>query len=94
MGSKELGEKLALSCGCAPANEAAYDNEEVTSIEMLNAIKTTAESAQPMPNVPEMIVLWGPTESLLAEVNKSGADIDKVAETYQQQALTAIEDMK
>ena len=94
MGSKELGEKLALSCGCAPANEAAYANEEVTKIEMLNAIKTTAESAQPMPNVPEMIVLWGPTESLLAEVNKSGADIDKAAETYQQQALTAIEDMK
>jgi len=94
MGKASLGQKLALSCGCAPANEAAYDDEQVVSNQMLNAIMKTAESAQPMPNIPQMSVLWGPTESLLVAINKSGEDVDAACDEYQQQAVTAIEDMQ
>jgi arabinogalactan oligomer/maltooligosaccharide transport system substrate-binding protein len=47
-----------------------------------------------MPNVPEMSVMWGPTESLLAAVNKSGQDIKEAAQEYQKQAETAIKDMQ
>ena len=47
-----------------------------------------------MPNIPEMGVLWGPAESFLVAVNKSGEDVATAAETAQQAALQAIADMQ
>lgn len=67
---------------------------DVASNEMILAMKKSAEKAVPMPNIPEMSVMWGPAESLLAAVNKSGEDVDTAAEKYQKEALTAIQDMK
>ena len=61
---------------------------------MIAAMRKTADIAQPMPNIPQMSVMWGPTESLLAAVNKSGKDLNNVADEYQKQAETAIADMQ
>ena len=44
--------------------------------------------------IPEMSVMWGPAESLLAAVNKSGDDLDAAAEQYQKEAEAAITDMQ
>ena len=41
-----------------------------------------------------MNVMWGPTESFLAAVNKSGEDVETAAAKYQEEALTAIADMQ
>ncbi len=92
--SPEVGIALANNSNCAPANSKAYEEAEVAANEMIMAMKTTAETAQPMPNIPEMSVMWGPAEQLLAAVNKSGEDVNTAAETYQEQALTAIADMQ
>ena len=62
--------------------------------DMIMAMRETAKTAQPMPNIPQMSVMWGPAESLLAAVNKSGDDIKTAAETYQEAAKTAIADMQ
>lgn len=91
---KEVGVALAKNSNCAPANAKAYEDAEVAANEMIAAIRATAETAEPMPNVPQMSVMWGPAESLLAAVNKSGEDAAAAAETYQQEALTAIADMQ
>ena len=61
---------------------------------MIAAMKLTAETAEPMPNIPEMSIMWGPAESLLAAVNKSGEDLGSAAEKYQAEAETAIADMQ
>ncbi|WP_099469040.1 extracellular solute-binding protein [Konateibacter massiliensis] len=90
----QIGIELALESGCAPANQISYDYTEVAKDEMIVAMKRTAETAQPMPNVPEMSVMWGPSESLLAAVNKSGQDVQEAAKEYQAQAETAISDMQ
>ena len=79
---------------CAPANQEAYKDEEVAANEMIMAMKTTAESAEPMPNIPQMSVMWGPAESMLAAVNKSGEDVEASAEKYQEEAEAAIADMQ
>lgn len=94
LASPEVGVALANQSNCAPANCKAYDNEDVAANEMIMAMKTTAETAQPMPNLPEMSVMWGPSEQLLAAVNKSGEDVKTAADNYQEQALTAISDMQ
>ncbi|WP_027293133.1 extracellular solute-binding protein [Robinsoniella sp. KNHs210] len=89
-----LGIALAKDSNCAPANEKAYDDPDVAGNEMITAMKKTAQTAQPMPNIPEMSVMWGPAESLLAAVNKSGEDVDQAADKYQKEAESAISDMK
>ncbi len=90
----EVGIDLAKQSNCAPANVKSYDDADVAANEMIVAMKTTAETAKPMPNVPQMGVMWGPAESLLAAVNKSGENIDTAADKYQEEALTAIGDMQ
>lgn len=94
LAGKELGAELAKQSNCAPANVKAYEDTEVAANEMVVTMKKTAETAQPMPNIPQLTVMWAPTESLLAAVNKSGEDLDKAADKYQQEALTAIADMQ
>lgn len=94
MAGADLGIELAKNSNCAPANIKSYDNSDVAANEMIVAIKDTAQTAKPMPNVPQMGVMWGPTESFLAAVNKSGEDINKSADKYQDEAMTAIADMQ
>lgn len=94
LGSKDLGIQLAKENNCAPANEEAYEDPEVAVNEMIVAIKDTARTAMPMPNVPQMSVMWGPTEALLAAVNKSGRSIGEASAQYQKEAQTAITDMQ
>lgn len=89
-----VGVALAEQSNCAPANQTSYDEEAVAGNEMITAMRSTAEVAIPMPNIPEMSVMWGPAESLLAAVNKSGEDINTAADQYQQEAETAITDMQ
>lgn len=90
----EVGVALAKEASCAPANQKSYDTAEVSGDEMIAAMKRTAETAEPMPNIPEMSVMWGPAESLLAAVNKSGEDLEAAADQYQKEAETAIADMQ
>jgi arabinogalactan oligomer/maltooligosaccharide transport system substrate-binding protein len=92
--NKDLGISLAKEFNCAPATEEAYEDPEVSVNEMIVAIKDTARTAQPMPNVPQMSVMWGPAESLLAAINKSNASIDDASTQYQNEAKTAIADMQ
>lgn len=94
LAGEQVGIDLAVNASCAPANQKSYDDEQVASNEMISAMKTTAETAQPMPNIPQMSVMWGPAESLLAAVNKSGEDVDEAAEQYQKEAEAAIADMQ
>lgn len=90
----EVGITLAKEFNCAPANNKAYEDAEVAANEMILAMEKSAQKAVPMSNIPEMSVMWGPAESLLAAVNKSGEDIDAAADQYQEEALQAIADMQ
>ena len=90
----QIGTALAEQSSCAPANQKSYEVEAVSNNEMITAMKKTAEVAIPMPNIPEMSVMWGPAEALLAAVNKSGEDVKSVSEQYQKEAETAIADMQ
>lgn len=90
----EAGITLAKEFNCAPANSKAYEDADVAANEMILAMEKSAEKAVPMSNIPEMGVMWGPAESLLAAVNKSGEDVDVAADKYQEEALQAIADMQ
>ena len=72
----DVGIDLALASGCAPANSLCYDDERVANDELVQSMRTTAEIAVPMPNIPEMDVMWTVVGNLLTDVNLSGKDID------------------
>lgn len=90
----EVSVRLAKVSGCAPAVESCYALEEVASDPLIMAMKQTAETAVPMPNIPEMDVMWTVAGSLLTNVNMSGQDVDSAAGDAQKKALELIEAMK
>jgi hypothetical protein len=90
----EVGIALAKVANCAPANSQAYKDAEVGKNEMISTLREMAKTLVPMPNIPEMDVMWGATDGLLAEINKNGKDVAGSCEKYQKQATEQIANMK
>ena len=94
LSEKDLSEQLALKNGAAPAQLEAYDNSDVQSNEVIMTLKTCAENAVPMPNVPQMDVMWSSTENALAAIYKNGEDTKTALEVGQKTALEQIAAMQ
>ena len=90
----EIGIDLALASGCAPANALCYDDERVANDELVQAMRATAEIAIPMPNIPEMDVMWTVVGNLLSDVNLAGKGIDESFDAALAQANQLIDAMK
>lgn len=91
--AEQLQIDLAEASGAAPALKAAYEDETIRADEMVMAMYKTAENAVPMPNIPEMDVMWSVTDKLLVDINMSGEDVKASAEAAQAQAENLIEQM-
>ena len=89
-----VGTALALASGCAPANALCYDDPQVAGDELVQAMRATAEIAVPMPNIPEMDVMWTVVSNLLTDVNLSGKDIDESFQSALEQADNLIAGMR
>lgn len=89
-----VGIAIARASGCAPARESCYGDPEIAGDDMVMAMYETARNAEPMPNVPEMDVMWTVAEKLLVDVNMSGKDLKTSAAEAQKQALNLIRQMK
>ena len=92
--SPEVSVSLAKVSGCAPAMESCYTRGDVTGDAMIMAMYETAQHAVPMPNIPEMDVMWTVTGSLLTQVNMGGADVEEACSQAQNKATELIEAMK
>lgn len=90
----EIGIALAKSASCAPVNLSCYDNADVSGDEMISAMKEIAANVVPMPNIPEMDVMWTATENMLAAVNKNGGDVKTECDKAQKDALAQIAAMQ
>lgn len=88
-----VGIALAAASGCAPANERCYEDPSVAEDEMVQAMRQTAEIATPMPNIPEMDIMWTVAGNLLSDVNLSGMSVDTAAALAQKKAEELIEAM-
>ncbi len=86
--------KLAKASGCAPAMKSCYENDDIKGDEVVMMMKETAENAVPMPNIPEMDVMWTVMGNLLTDVNMSGKDISESADAAQKEAEDLIKSMK
>ena len=89
-----IGVSLALASGCAPANVKCYDDPSVANDELVQAMRATAEIAVPMPNIPEMDVMWTVVGNLLTDVNLSGKDVNESFDAALAKANDLISAMK
>ncbi len=89
-----VGTDLALASGCAPANALCYDDARVAEDTLVQSMRETAQIAVPMPNIPEMDVMWTVVSNLLTDVNLSGKDIDESFDAALAQANQLIEAMR
>lgn len=89
----EIGTSLALASGCAPANGECYEDTRVAEDSLVQAMRQTAEIAVPMPNTPEMDVMWTVVSNLLTDVNLSGKDIASSFQAAKAQAESLIAGM-
>ena len=89
-----VGIELALSTGAAPARLSSYEDEEVKNNTLVMLMRQTAESAKPMPNIPELDPVFVVAGNLLTDINMSGMDIDEAAEKAQKKALELIGNMR
>ena len=89
-----IGIDLALASGCAPANSLCYADDRVANDELVQSMRATAEIAVPMPNIPEMDVMWTVVGNLLTDVNLSGKDINESFDAAVSQANQLIDAMK
>ena len=85
---------MALASGCAPANSKCYEDPQVADDPLVQAMRSTAEIAVPMPNIPEMDVMWTVVSNLLTDVNLSGKNIVSSFESAKNQAISLIAGMK
>lgn len=90
----QVGIDLANASGCAPANILAYKDASVTGDPMVTTMRQIAETAQPMPNIPQMDVMWTVLGNLLVAVNMSGGVVETETTKYQAKAEQLIEAMQ
>ncbi|HET8798882.1 MAG TPA: extracellular solute-binding protein [Thermoanaerobaculia bacterium] len=65
---------LALEGSQSPANKAVYNDPQVAGNAVLKAFRAQVDNAVPMPNVPEMTLMWSPvTTAMNAIVQKASS---------------------
>lgn len=90
----EVGIALARVSGCAPAVEACYENEDVAADDVVMAMRETAQHAIPMPNRPEMDIMWTVVADMLVNINMSGQDVAESCAAAQKKAEDLIRKMQ
>jgi len=71
--STEGAKVLALEGRQSPANQAVYSDPKVAADTQLKAFRAQVDTAVPMPNVPEMSMVWGHATSAMSSILKKTA---------------------
>jgi arabinogalactan oligomer/maltooligosaccharide transport system substrate-binding protein len=77
------GTTLALEGRQSPANQQVYSDAKVQADPQLKAMRDQVEVAVPMPNVPEMSMVWGPATSAMNAILKKTATPKAALDTAQ-----------
>ena len=67
------GKVLALEGRQSPANKGVYADAGVAGDPILKAFRQQVDSAVPMPNLPEMSMVWSPATTAMNTVVKKSA---------------------
>jgi arabinogalactan oligomer / maltooligosaccharide transport system substrate-binding protein len=74
--SEEAGLVLAVEGRQLHTNKAIYANPKVSGDPVLKAFRDQLENAEPMPNRPEMTMVWSPATTAMNKIVKGNASVE------------------
>jgi arabinogalactan oligomer/maltooligosaccharide transport system substrate-binding protein len=74
--SEEAGLVLAIEGRQLHTNKAIYANPKVAGDPVLKAFRDQLETAEPMPNRPEMTMVWSPVTTAMNKIVKGNASVE------------------
>ena len=75
----EAGKVMALEGRQTPAAKAVYEDPAVKADPLLQAFRKQVEVGVPMPNLPEMTMVWSPATTALNKVNAAASPAEALA---------------
>ena len=85
---------LALEGRQTPANRKVYDDAKVAADPVLKAFRTQVEVAVPMPNVPEMTMVWSPATTAMNLIVKKSSTPKEALDQAQKEVEERISKLK
>jgi arabinogalactan oligomer/maltooligosaccharide transport system substrate-binding protein len=88
------GRVMALEGRQTPANQAVYGDTQVGKDVVLAAFRKQVEVAIPMPNVPEMTMVWSPATTAMNTITKKAATPKAAMDAAQKEVEQRIADLR
>lgn len=90
----EAGKVMAVEGRQSPAAKGVYDDPRIANDPVLKAFKDQVEVAIPMPNVPEMTMVWGPATTMMNTVIRHAATPQAALEKAQAQVAKDVASLR
>jgi arabinogalactan oligomer/maltooligosaccharide transport system substrate-binding protein len=90
----EAGRIMALEGRQSPANQAVYQDPKVSGDPILKAFRDQVEVAIPMPNVPEMTMVWSPATTAMNTIIRHAATPKVALERAQAQVAKDVANLR
>jgi arabinogalactan oligomer/maltooligosaccharide transport system substrate-binding protein len=88
------GKVLALEGRQTPANKTVYSDPKVSGDPVLAAFRKQVEVAVPMPNVPEMTMVWSPATTAMNTITKGAATPKAAMDAAQKEVEQGIAELR
>ncbi len=88
------GKVMALEGRQTPANKGVYADPQVAKDPILAAFRKQVDTAVPMPNYPEMTMVWSPVTTAMNTVVKKTATPKQALDIAQKEILERIESLR
>jgi len=85
---------MALEGRQTPANKKVYDDPRVAGDRILSAFRAQVETAAPMPNLPEMSMVWSPATTVMNTVTRKAATPKGALDKAQAQVEKAVSGLR
>lgn len=85
---------LAVEGRQTPANKSVYNDPQVANDPTLKAFKAQVEAAVPMPNLPEMTMVWSPATTAMNAITKGTASPKAAMDIAQQQVVADVQRLR
>jgi arabinogalactan oligomer / maltooligosaccharide transport system substrate-binding protein len=85
---------LALEGSQSPANRHVYNDAQVKANPVLNAFRAQVDRAVPMPNVPEMTLMWSPVTTAMNAIVQKASSPKAALDKAQQEVVAGIAKLK
>jgi arabinogalactan oligomer/maltooligosaccharide transport system substrate-binding protein len=90
----EAGKVMALEGRQTPANAKVYDDPKVKADPVISAFRRQVEVGVPMPNAPEMTMVWSPATTVMNTVVRGSATPQAALERAQAQVVKDVANLR